>query len=63
MPEKKRPGACVSFLLPVTFHPMEKWPSLQNCSAKGAVICRCGDSQEGGWRWEPSTRTRGGETG
>ena len=42
--------------------PTEKAQSLQNRSAKGAVLPRCGDPQEGGWRWDPSTRTRGGET-
>ena len=41
---RKAQGPVCHSSVPVTFHPMEKCQALQHRSAKGAVVCRCGNS-------------------
>lgn len=41
---RKAQGPACHSSFPVTFPPMEKCQALQHRSAKGAVVCRCGDS-------------------
>ena len=48
-------GLVCVYLFPLTLHSQTpgKSQALQMCHSEGAVVCRWGNSKEGGWRYEP----------
>ena len=50
---KKHLGLVSHYFFPLLLYAPDTFRFLLDRSTEGAVICRWGDPEEGGWRWEP----------